>query len=81
MRCRILSLAVLVGTLTAIVPTAREASALPPPAPAEFAQPQSPTKPPPFPINMVDQGTFDPKLKGFGSDARLFGRGDAGFHH
>ena len=65
MRCRILSLAVLVATLTAIVPTAREAAALPPPAPAEFAQPQSPTKPPPFPIKMVDQGEFDPKLKGY----------------
>jgi len=40
------------------------AAAAPPPAPAEFAQPQSPTKPVPFPITYVDQGKFDPKLKG-----------------
>ena len=34
-----------------------------PPAPAsEFAQPQSPAKPVPFPINYVDQGQFDSKL-------------------
>ncbi|MBX9579470.1 MAG: HEAT repeat domain-containing protein [Gemmataceae bacterium] len=41
------------------------AAAPPPPAPAEFAQPQSPTKPPPFPIKMVDQGKYDPQLKGY----------------
>ena len=35
-----------------------------PPAPAEFAQPQSATKPVPFPTKMVDQGKFDTKLKG-----------------
>ena len=36
-----------------------------PPSPAsEFAQPQSPTKPVPFPITYVDQGQFDSKLKG-----------------
>ncbi|HEY3787440.1 MAG TPA: PVC-type heme-binding CxxCH protein [Urbifossiella sp.] len=62
---RFLSLAVLACTLTALVRTPREASALPPPPPAEFAQPQSPAKPAPFPIKMVDQGEFDPKLKGY----------------
>jgi quinoprotein glucose dehydrogenase len=37
-----------------------------PPAepPAEFAQPQSPAKPAPFPVKYVDQGGFDPRLKG-----------------
>ncbi|HET6575589.1 MAG TPA: PVC-type heme-binding CxxCH protein [Fimbriiglobus sp.] len=43
---------------------AATASAAPPAPPAEFAQPQSPPKPAPFPIKYVDQGTFDPKLKG-----------------
>jgi quinoprotein glucose dehydrogenase len=32
--------------------------------PAEFAQPQSPPKAAPFPVNYQDQGKFDPKLKG-----------------
>jgi quinoprotein glucose dehydrogenase len=36
-----------------------------PPPPADFAGPQSPTKPPPFPVRMIDQGQFDPKLKGY----------------
>jgi quinoprotein glucose dehydrogenase len=37
-----------------------------PPAdpPADFAQPQSPAKPAPFPVKYVDQGGFDPRLKG-----------------
>ncbi len=39
-------------------------SAAAPPPPPEFAQPQSALKPAPFPVKMVDQGTFDPKLKG-----------------
>ncbi|HVK17490.1 MAG TPA: PVC-type heme-binding CxxCH protein [Fimbriiglobus sp.] len=43
---------------------AATASAAPPAPPAEFAQPQSPPKPIPFPIKYVDQGQFDPKLKG-----------------
>jgi putative membrane-bound dehydrogenase-like protein len=34
------------------------------PVPPEFAQPQSPAKPAPFEVKYVDQGTFDPKLKG-----------------
>ncbi len=40
------------------------AAAPPVPAPPEFAQPQSPPKPEPFPIKYVDQGQFDPRLKG-----------------
>ncbi len=53
------SLACLIGAI-ALAP----AAAAPPPAPPEFVQPQSPTKPVPFPIDYVDQGKFDPKLKG-----------------
>lgn len=34
------------------------------PVPQDFAGPQSPTKPAPFKVEYVDQGTFDPKLKG-----------------
>lgn len=34
------------------------------PVPQEFAGPQSPSKPAPFKVEYVDQGTFDPKLKG-----------------
>ena len=41
-----------------------EASAAPPP-PADFAQPQSAARPEPFPVKMVDQGKFDPALKGY----------------
>lgn len=40
------------------------AAAVPSDAPADFAQPQSPLRPPPFPIEYVDQGSFDPRLKG-----------------
>jgi quinoprotein glucose dehydrogenase len=47
------------------VPNSAEVAALPPPAPAEFAQPQSPPKPAPFPIKMIDQGYFDDKFKGY----------------
>ncbi|MBY0457391.1 MAG: hypothetical protein K2V38_08650, partial [Gemmataceae bacterium] len=36
----------------------------PPDPPADFAPNQTPAKPEPFPIKHVDQGTFDPKLKG-----------------
>ncbi len=36
-----------------------------PPPPADFAGPESPAKPPPFPIKMIDQGQFDPALKGY----------------
>ena len=35
-----------------------------PPAPAPFDQPQTPAKPAPFPVTLVDQGKFDPRLKG-----------------
>lgn len=36
----------------------------PPPAPPEFVPNQTAAKPEPFPIKHVDQGTFDPRLKG-----------------
>jgi quinoprotein glucose dehydrogenase len=36
-----------------------------PPPPADFTGPQSPTKPLPFPVKMIDQGQYDPKLKGY----------------
>lgn len=62
---RFLSLAALVAALITFDPTPREAAALPPPAPGEFAQPQSPARPLPFALKTVDQGQFDPKLKGY----------------
>ena len=62
---RTLVIAALVLFLMGLTPPARQASAAPPAPPADFAQPQSPTKPEPFPIKMVDQGTFDPTLKGY----------------
>jgi quinoprotein glucose dehydrogenase len=43
---------------------AATASAAPPPAPAGFDQPQTPARPAPFPVTLVDQGRFDPRLKG-----------------
>src|SRR5690348_13783297 len=54
-------LLVCLGGLLAAGPTL---FAAPPVPPAEFAQPQSPPKPPPFAIKYVDQGQYDPKLKG-----------------
>jgi len=44
---------------------APQLSAAPPQPSPEFAQPQSPPKPEPFPITMVDQGQYDPTLKGY----------------
>ncbi len=38
--------------------------AAPPSLAPDFAQPQSPTKSPPFEVKYVDQGKFDPRLKG-----------------
>jgi putative membrane-bound dehydrogenase-like protein len=54
-----LPLALLALTVCTALPAA-------PPAdpPAEFAQPQSPAKPAPFPVKYVDQGGSDPRLKG-----------------
>lgn len=44
---------------------AHTTTAAPPPAPPpDFAPNQTPAKPEPFPVKMVDQGKFDPKLKG-----------------
>ncbi len=39
--------------------------ALPPSPPADFEQPQSAPRPAPFPVTLVDQGRFDPNLKGY----------------
>ncbi|QEL16306.1 PVC-type heme-binding CxxCH protein [Limnoglobus roseus] len=36
-----------------------------PPPPPDFSQPQSPAKPAPFPIKYVDQGQYDPRLRGY----------------
>ena len=43
--------------------TATVLAAPPQPGP-DFTQPQSPAKPAPFEVKYVDQGTFDPRLKG-----------------
>ena len=56
---------VALGLLLTQLPTTRPAAAAPPAPPADFAQPQSATKPPPFPVKMVDQGKYDPALKGY----------------
>ncbi|MBX9622707.1 MAG: HEAT repeat domain-containing protein [Gemmataceae bacterium] len=53
------------GLVLTQVPGTRPAAAAPPPAPAAFAQPQSAAKPEPFPVTMVDQGKYDPALKGY----------------
>ena len=39
--------------------------AAPPNPPPDFAQPQSPAKPTPFPVKFIDQGQFDSRLKGY----------------
>ena len=67
MRLRILSLGVLgtLAILAGLTPAPHPLQAAVPPPPAEFAQPQSPPKPPPFAVNLVDQGAFDPKLTGY----------------
>jgi quinoprotein glucose dehydrogenase len=62
---RSLSICCLLVILGGLTPPARQAVAVPPQPPADFAQPQSPTKPEPFPVKMVDQGQFDPALKGY----------------
>ena len=63
MRLDLLSPAALAVALCSLTPAA--APAAPPPPPAEFAQPQSAPKPEPFPVKLVDQGRFDPNLKGY----------------
>jgi quinoprotein glucose dehydrogenase len=63
---RTLVIAALVYVLAAgFTPDTHTASAAPPIPPLDFAGPQSNPKPEPFPIKMVDQGTFDPTLKGY----------------
>ena len=65
MLARILSPLVLVFAIALVIPVANRALALPPPPAADFVQPQSPTKPEPFPVRLVDQGWFDKNLKGY----------------
>ena len=67
MRVQFLSLIGLVLILTTAIGPVQtgRAIAAPPQPPADFAQPQSPTKPEPFPVKMVDQGQYDPALKGY----------------
>ena len=64
MRVRSLSPVGFVLILVAFTPISSPAVA-PPAPPAEFAQPQSPPKPEPFPVKFVDQGQYDPNLKGY----------------
>ncbi|QDU22112.1 PVC-type heme-binding CxxCH protein [Urbifossiella limnaea] len=66
----LLSLAGLAAAVGALLTVPRPAAAQPPvvnrvPPPPEFSQPQSAPKPAPFAVSMVDQGQFDPRLKGY----------------
>jgi len=67
----LLSLAGLAAAVAALLTVPRPADAQPPavlnrvPPPPEFSQPQSAPRPAPFPVTMVDQGQFDPRLKGY----------------
>lgn len=65
MHCRVLSLLGLTAVLLGFDFQTPGAFGSPPAPPAEFAQPQSPTRPEPFPIKLVDQGRYDPNLKGY----------------
>ena len=47
--------ALLIVTLGGLTPPDRQVHAAPPAPPPEFAQPQSPPKPEPFPVHLVDQ--------------------------
>jgi putative membrane-bound dehydrogenase-like protein len=47
-----------VPTLAQVLPSAA-------PLGEDFAQPQSPPRPAPFPVRLVDQGQWDPQLKGY----------------
>jgi quinoprotein glucose dehydrogenase len=58
MRLATLSLLALAGIVARL-------DAVPPPPPADFAVPQTPAKPEPFPVKLVDQGAFNPDLKGY----------------
>lgn len=61
-----LSLGGLVAVIGSLLCVPRPLTAVaPPPPPPEFSQPQSPTRPAPFPVHLVDQGQFDPRLKGY----------------
>jgi quinoprotein glucose dehydrogenase len=61
----LLSLSGLAAVAAGLLAIPKPAPAAAPPPPPEFSQVQSPPKPPPFPVTMVDQGRFDPRLKGY----------------
>src|SRR5215210_8084005 len=50
--------------LVALAVASPSLAAPPPVPPADFAAPQSATRPVPFPITYVDQGKYDARLKG-----------------
>jgi putative membrane-bound dehydrogenase-like protein len=47
------------------MPTLAQVPSSASPLPEDFAQPQSPPRPAPFPVRLVDQGQWDPRLKGY----------------
>lgn len=72
MRLSLLSLAGLAAVVGALLCVPKPVAIAQPPAvvnrvppPPEFSQPQSAARPAPFPVTMVDQGQFDPRLKGY----------------
>ncbi|MCS6863805.1 MAG: HEAT repeat domain-containing protein [Gemmataceae bacterium] len=61
----LISLFAIVWGITLWLVRPNTAEAAPPPAPPEpFIPNQTPAKPEPFPLRLVDQGSFDPQLKG-----------------
>ena len=56
---RTFAIALLPLILANLTTPTQHAAAAPPIPPLEFAFPQSPTKPEPFPVKLVDQGNFD----------------------
>ncbi len=52
------------GAIVLWIPATVAVAAPPPAPPEEFIPNQTPAKPEPFPVQLVDQGQFDPKLKG-----------------
>lgn len=47
------------------IPTSAQVLSSASPLPEDFSQPQSPPRPAPFPVRLVDQGQWDPRLKGY----------------
>jgi putative membrane-bound dehydrogenase-like protein len=55
----------LLFTLVPLTPSSPHATAAPVLSPLDFITPQSAPRPAPFPIKMVDQGKYNPALKGY----------------